>query len=133
MSTMRKNVRGQGLVEFALVFPIVLLLLLGMVTYGQAWMTKSLLTGAAREAAREAVLQTNPDDATAKAITKANEILTLAELKGASVTVNSYDSPGPTIEVVVAYPFPVPFGGFLGITGKEILLSSSTSMRRQGY
>jgi Flp pilus assembly protein TadG len=131
--TTRKKTCGQGLVEFALILPIILLLLLGIVVFGQAWMTKSLLTGAAREAARIAVLQATPDKSSEKAIARANELLVLGGIKGASVTVNSYDSPEPTIEVTIAYPFPVPFGGFFGIFGKEIPLSSRTSMRRQGY
>src|SRR4030066_1357476 len=44
--------RGQGLVEFALVVPLFLILLFGVVEFGRAWMTKNILTGAAREAVR---------------------------------------------------------------------------------
>jgi hypothetical protein len=44
--------RGQGLVEFALVVPLFLVLLFGMIEFGRAWMTKNILTGAAREAVR---------------------------------------------------------------------------------
>ena len=45
-----KNEKGQSLVEFALVVPLLLLLVIGIAEFGRAWMTKNILTGAAREA-----------------------------------------------------------------------------------
>jgi len=47
-----RRIRGQGLVEFALIDPIFIVLLFGMVEFGRAWMTKNILTGADREAVR---------------------------------------------------------------------------------
>ena len=53
----RKSGRGgQGLVEFALVVPLLLFLVLGMAEFGRLWMTKNILTGAAREAVRIAAV-----------------------------------------------------------------------------
>src|SRR5512135_2658611 len=46
------NNKGQNLVEFALVVPLLLLLVIGIAEFGRAWMTKNILTGAAREAVR---------------------------------------------------------------------------------
>ena len=51
-----RNNRGQALVEFALLLPVVLLILFGIVEFGRAWQTKQTLTDAAREAARVAVV-----------------------------------------------------------------------------
>jgi len=48
--------RGQALVEFALLLPVVMLLLLGIVEFGRAWQAKQTLTDAAREGARIAVV-----------------------------------------------------------------------------
>ncbi len=45
-----KDKKGQNLVEFALVVPLLLLLVIGIAEFGRAWMTKNILTGAAREA-----------------------------------------------------------------------------------
>jgi hypothetical protein len=39
--------RGQGLVEFALIVPLFLILLVGMVEFGRAWMTKNIHGGSA--------------------------------------------------------------------------------------
>ena len=44
--------RGQGLVEFAIVMPILLLLVLGMVEFGRLMVTFSSLSTASRDAAR---------------------------------------------------------------------------------
>jgi hypothetical protein len=40
---------GQALVEMALVLPVLLLLLLGILEFGRAWYTKQVITDAARE------------------------------------------------------------------------------------
>ena len=49
--------RGQALVEFALVLPLLLLLLVGLVEFGRAWNLHQVVTDASREGARHAVLQ----------------------------------------------------------------------------
>lgn len=48
--------RGQALVEFALILPLLMVLLFGIVEFGRAWNAKQVLTDAAREGARLAVL-----------------------------------------------------------------------------
>ncbi len=50
--------RGQSLVEFALVLPILLLILVGILEFGIAFRTFQVVTNAAREGARTAVLGT---------------------------------------------------------------------------
>ena len=47
---------GQALVEFALVVPFLLLLILGLVEFSRAWNTQQVLTEAAREALRHSVV-----------------------------------------------------------------------------
>jgi Flp pilus assembly protein TadG len=53
----RRGARGQALVEFALIVPVLLLLVLGIVEFGRAWNAHQVLTDAAREAARTAVVR----------------------------------------------------------------------------
>lgn len=48
--------RGAALVEFALIFPILLLLVFGIVEFGRGYHAKSTLTHAAREGVRAAAL-----------------------------------------------------------------------------
>ena len=48
--------RGQALVEFALILPVILLLVVGMLEFARAWNLHQVMTDAAREGARRAVL-----------------------------------------------------------------------------
>jgi hypothetical protein len=50
--TMRKKENAQTLVEFALVFPIILLITYGMIEFGRMVFIYSAVTGSAREGAR---------------------------------------------------------------------------------
>ena len=53
---MARDERGQALVEFALILPIILLLVVGMLEFARAWNLHQVMTDAAREGARRAVL-----------------------------------------------------------------------------
>jgi TadE-like protein len=50
---------GQALVELALVLPIILLLVVGMLEFARAWNLHQAMTDAVREGARRAVLADN--------------------------------------------------------------------------
>ncbi len=125
----RNRRRGQGLVEFALVVPILLLLVLGVVELGRAWMTKNIMTGAAREAARVYVV---PDGGQATADARAKEVLasggiTMSPSDNVSFTDNGAYS---TCTVTITHNFQAIFGGF--IPGLDnMALVSTTSMRRE--
>ena len=55
-----KKQRGTAMVETALVLPLALLLLFGIMEYGRFVMTQQVLTNAAREGCRYAVTHVNP-------------------------------------------------------------------------
>lgn len=52
----RKNERGQALVEFAILLPVLLFLVVGIIEFSRAWNAHQVLTDAAREGARNAVV-----------------------------------------------------------------------------
>ena len=52
----RRSEGGQALVEFALVLPVILLLVVGVLEFARAWNLHQVMTDAAREGARRAVL-----------------------------------------------------------------------------
>ena len=119
---------GQGLVEFALVVPLFILLLVGIAQFGQAWMTRNIMTGATREAVRIAAVQGNG----AAALSRANLILASAGISGASVNLFDDGAPFGTCRVSVSCPLPLTIAGFLpGLHGSSIMLSTSTSMRKE--
>jgi len=135
------HIRGQGLVEFALVVPIFLILLFGMVEFGRAWMTKNIITGAAREAVRifavipydNNVAQSRADNVLLSAgldLSRRNISLTATDNNG--VQVPATDVNARTMRADVSYNFPVIIVGFIpGFPTNNILLSTSTTMRRE--
>jgi len=128
----RKNERGQSLVEFALVVPMLLLLVFGIAELGRAWMTKNILTGAVREAARIAAVPVpgttmgwNGPAATARG----NQILVAAGIPP-TVSVSDPGTENGDVIATVTYNFPVAIAGFIPGLG-NIALTSTTTMRRE--
>ena len=123
--------RGQGLVEFALIVPIFVILLFGMIEFGRAWMTKNILTGAAREAVR--IYAVIPYD-NVVAESRAVNILSSAGLDSNRWTISIYSDPvdNNIMRTDVSYNFPVFIVGLIpGLSTNNILLSTSTTMRRE--
>lgn len=128
----RKYRRGTAAVEFALVAPLLFLLILGMIEFGRVLMVQQLITNASREGARRGVL----DGATTSEITTSvKNYLTGASVAGATVTVNpnppSSAGFGEPVTVTVSVPFnqvtwlPKP----MFLSGKT--LSAQSVMRRE--
>ena len=128
-----ENKKGQSLVEFAIVVPLLLILVFGIAEFGRAWMAKNILTGAAREAVRVAAVPAPGGGWNGSAATtRANAILSSAGLTSATATV--VDAPGEygAVTVTVNYNFPVVLVGFIpGLDNATIPLSSTTTMRRE--
>jgi Flp pilus assembly protein TadG len=75
---MRRRSRGQALVEFALIFPVLVLLLLGIFEVGRLVFAYNTLGNAAREGARVAAvnqIQTSPDCTNNRPIVNPNPAL----------------------------------------------------------
>ncbi len=108
--------------------PILLLLLIGICEFGRAWMTRNILTGAAREAVRVAAVRGDAPAATARA----QQILSSAGLAGASVTLVDDNIPFGSYTATVTYRFPMAVAGFLpGLSGTSLPLASTTTMRKE--
>jgi len=84
--TRRTGSRGQGLVEFALVLPIFVLLLVALFDLGRAVFAYNTITNAAREGARLAIV--NQDIPTI--IGRAKAQTAIVELNDPSVSVHFY-------------------------------------------
>lgn len=106
-----RDERGSALVEAALITPLILLIMVGIFEVGRAFQTWQVLTNAAREGARAAVVP-GADNATVKALVR-NYMSDgqLAGAAGANVTVDQAASlvvNGTTLgasKVIVDYPF----------------------------
>jgi Flp pilus assembly protein TadG len=62
MRTRIRNERGAALLETAITIPIILLISVGIFEFGRAYQTWQVLTNAAREGARVAIIMGNSDD-----------------------------------------------------------------------
>lgn len=84
-SVRARGAEGQSLVEFVLVLPVLLVLVFGIIEFANAWRTSQIVTNAAREGARMAVL---PDDPTPGEIeTRVDTYLTNSGLDDSKATV----------------------------------------------
>ena len=76
--------RGAALLEFAIIMPVLLIVVLGMIEIGRAVMVTEVLTHAARMGARTAAISSG---STSGALTAANKVLTDSGINGATVQV----------------------------------------------
>jgi Flp pilus assembly protein TadG len=118
--------RGAAAVEFALVLPVLVLLLLGIVELGMAFNTQLTLTAAAREGVRVMALSGSPSAARSATIAAAPG-LTPPPAAGQIAVTPASCSPGQTATVIVTYPF-TPVTSLLG----EFTLTARGVMRCGG-
>ena len=134
---------GAELIEFSLTLPLLLLIVLGMIEFGFLFQEYEVVTNAAREGARIAVLPTySLNDASARVkqyLTDGGLNSTLATVSvGAPVsTVLAAPAAGCvwSVPVTVTYPHPVPFlGGIMSYFGSSfgaITLKATSKMRTE--
>ncbi|HYM15302.1 MAG TPA: TadE family protein [Dehalococcoidia bacterium] len=142
----RKLERGQSLAEFAVVLPLLMLLVFGVVEFGSVMKSYIQLTNASREAARYAALGSTAgaypanckSSGDATVVGRACEVLgglKLANVSNVAVTYPQGNVSGNKVVVTVTYVYHyfTPVGGIIGFFGGEskstLTLNSSTTMR----
>ncbi len=135
--------RGQALVELALVLPMILILLVGILEFARAWNAHQVITDAAREGARIAIVADQPpiDSMTKKTMVKAaiSKALNNAAIdpSKATVTVNGNgDGSGAQTTVNIQLPYHFTFFGPIikmatGTGQADIKLKTSFVMRNE--
>lgn len=135
MTSAPRSDRGQALVEFALVLPLLILLMVGLFDLGRAVYADSTLSNAARVGSRLAIVNQNVSQIRAAAATKAAAL----DLLPADVSVSFRSDPtnpsstcspmriGCVAFVTVTYQYhpAVPIEGLVG----PIVLTSTSSQR----
>jgi Flp pilus assembly protein TadG len=107
----RKGERGQALLEAAIITPVVLLIMVGIFEVGRAYQTWQVLTNAAREGARAAVVPGASKATVEAVVTQFMKDGQLGGYEAATIDVNqaaSFTVNGTTIgatQVTVDYPF----------------------------
>jgi len=125
---LKKSQRGQSIVEFALVLPIFLLIMLGLVEFGRLWMTVNVLTGAAREGARAAAVH---GAGSSEARTAAQNVLSGGNVSGATITVVGPNASGE-VRVTIGLSYSTITGSLVPGLSSTFQLSQSASMRWEG-
>lgn len=129
----RQRRLGSAVVEFALLAPIFLLFVFGIIEFGRVMQVKNVITNASREAARAAAFE----GATADEVEQiAKDVAAVGTVPGVGVqiTPDNLESadPGTQVSVTVSIEYDdvslLPLPAFL----KDVMLSGTTTMQREG-
>lgn len=96
--------RGQATVEFALVLPVLCLILFSVLEFGTAFWRYQQLSAAASEGARRAAVTRAAPDRTSQIETAVRNASPSLEADQLSIAVSSSWRPGDPVTVAVSYP-----------------------------
>ena len=121
---------GQALVEFALVVPLLILILMGIFDLGWAVYAKNTITDAAREGARTGIVLSATDAQITSRVRAAAPSLSNLQVTIVPATTRTYGQP---ITVTVVYTY-VPITPLIGqiVTGNGLRLQGTSSMNVEG-
>jgi Flp pilus assembly protein TadG len=100
-SPFRTRARGQGLVEFAVVIPIFLLLVFGLIDMGRLVYINNALSEGAREAARWGSVQSRSQTAAGLTTIQTHAISALAAVPNPTAAASCTSSPGVPCDILV--------------------------------
>jgi Flp pilus assembly protein TadG len=135
-----RSERGQALIEMAITLPLLLLVTMAAVEFGRAYQHWQVLTNAAREGARIAVLPGVNDAAVENRVTTYMTSGRLSAPEEATITVtrNTEIGAGTASTVVVDYPFTFivlqPIAQLVAggkAVGEPLTMSASAMMRNE--
>ena len=130
----KRRERGQSLVETAVVFPILILLLAAIIDFGRAFDTYIVLTNAAREGARFGSANPELTEAQVQKIViddvlgSGTNITPIVEFDADNVVVVGQEAQSEEVTVTVTYPFELWFGRLIGID--TVTLTKASVMPR---
>ena len=141
MKKRMRSERGAALVEAAMIMPMILLISVGIFEFGRAYQTSQVLTNAAREGARLAVLEGRTDEEVRARVNKYVTDGGLTALSDGNIQVNRTTPLTETATastVTITYPFEfmmlnpiVRMVTPASSTGAPITLTASTLMRNE--
>lgn len=127
-----RRARATAIIEFAVVLPLLLSIVFGIIEYGWVFMVRQTLQTAAREGCRLAVLSTSVDPYT-NVTNRVLEVMAPTGLGVPPLTIAmTHATPGnevETVSVTVPYNEVSLVGGFFGIANYD--LTGTASMRKE--
>ena len=138
-----KNDKGAAAVEFAIVLPLLILILFGIIEFSAAFFDKAVITNASREGARAGILfrsgtrGAGSEDAIINATVDnyiASNLISFGSSPAtASTTITRTGfSVGDTLTVTVSYPYSyLVLPGFITTMTNPVVLTAATTMRME--
>lgn len=126
-----RRARAAAVVEFAVVLPLLLTILFGIIEYGWVFMVRQTLQTAAREGARLAVLQTSvPPYANVEE--RIDQVMEPTGLDTYTIRMTHASAANPVeiVEIEIPYNDVSLLGGFFGT--HDYNLGGTCSMRKEG-
>ena len=140
---LRGSRRGQGLVEFALVLPLVLFLFFGVFEFGRFFFSRLTLQHAVSEATRFAVTGNVLPDTLGNPMSRANSIISVIHknaetlnLEVGQVTIDPSDAggPGDVVRVSANFTFQFMIPGYTAMfPDGQLEFSVSTAMKNEPF
>lgn len=137
-----RDEKGIALVEFAVVSPLLFVILFGIIEFGILFYDKAMITNASREGARAGIVFSQPgrisDDEIRQVVRNYCETHLISFDPGSTVSIpdpiRTGDEAGASLTVTVSYPFRfLVFSNLIALVGGDIgntvTLSATTVMR----
>ena len=121
-----RNENGQTMVEFALVLPVLVVLLFGIIQFGTAFNNYLSLTDAVRAGARVAAVSRQSSDPVGNTVAKVKASAADIDTSQVGVTVSSDWVHGDDVTVKATYPYSISLLGVVVASGN---LTSTTTER----
>jgi Flp pilus assembly protein TadG len=121
-----RNEQGQTMTEFALVLPVLALILFAVIQFGIVFNNYVTLTDATRAGARKAAVSRQSSDPVANSVAAVRSSASDLKQSDLSVTVTSTWRPTADVSVTATYPYRI---SLLGMVVKSGRLSSTTTER----
>jgi Flp pilus assembly protein TadG len=122
----RKREQGQTMTEFALVLPLLALLLFGVIQFGIVFHQYVTLTDAVRAGARQGAVGRHVTNPSAEVVDRVRDSASDLDQSKLAVSVSSPWAQGSDVTVTATYPYNISLLGFVVKSGN---LSSSTTER----
>ncbi|MGH8862023.1 MAG: TadE/TadG family type IV pilus assembly protein [Jatrophihabitantaceae bacterium] len=124
----RHRTRGQSMVEFTLILPVLMLMIFGIYQFGQTYSDYIQVTNASRTGGRKALVSRSDATGVNDAIAAAKGATWWLNPSQINVTVSPSQpwTAGQTVTVTVTYPWSISLLGFVAGSGT---LKSATTVR----
>ena len=112
------NERGQTMTEFALILPILVVLLFGIIQFGIIFNNYVTLTDAARAGARKAAVSRQSSDPVGDCVNQVRNASSNLDQSQLTVSCSSSWSPGSDVTVTATYPYNISLLGWVVASGR---------------